>query len=189
MDGYGPLGVMVGIGNLRSSVSLSHLVVLAALAKLLPLKRVLEFGSGEWSTSFFLNKDVFPNLEYLESYETSKDWYDHVFAQVISDPRVNLLYVNKPNLNAASIDLSTFDLCLIDSDGATRGAVINTLVARCPDNLLIVIHDYENPNHKITVENVQPFVITQVAGPQTALVWRGDRINRDELTVLISTIK
>lgn len=191
MQGYGPLGIPVEIENLRSSISLSHLVVLAALARLLPIKRVLEFGSGEWSTPFFLNKKAFPDLEYLESYETSLEWFDHVLAHVKDDQRVSLAYSGNLIEKIASIDLTKFDLCLIDSEGSTRGQVINTIASRCPYNLIVVIHDYENSNHKVTTSGVREFVVTQVAGPHTCLVWKDERLHSsfcDRLLQEVATI-
>lgn len=83
----------------------SHLLILKALSAFLPMRRVLEFGAGEHSTSFFLS---LAGLEELVSVETDPFWIDSV---VTKDKRHTLTQERRPS--------EGFDFVFID-DGASE---------------------------------------------------------------------
>src|SRR4051812_48590531 len=64
----------------------SHLPILIGLARVFQLRQVLEFGSGHFSTLCFLNRDLFPDLQRVQSFETDPEWKQRVEVQANGDP-------------------------------------------------------------------------------------------------------
>ena len=51
----------------------THLPVLELMKRVSNIRKILELGSGEYSTRKFLE---FPNLETLYSYEDNEEWFN-----------------------------------------------------------------------------------------------------------------
>lgn len=70
----------------------SHQPALKALAAFTPITTVIEFGSGPFSTHLFLDREAFPDLRSLVSFEHDMTWVektwvaDHRHALIISQP-------------------------------------------------------------------------------------------------------
>src|SRR4051794_36469667 len=85
----------------------THLPVLIALGGYLPIRRVLELGSGLYSTPAFLDRGAFPYLELLLSIEHDREWGGRVADHVCHDDRFNLTIVSLPvsdALDAVNLD-------------------------------------------------------------------------------------
>lgn len=113
----------------------SHLPILTGIGKSFPIRRVLEYGSGVYSTPLFLNRDVFPDLRELVSIEVDACWRDTVQQKVGENPRLILSSTDIPYPSA-----SDFDLIFIDS--ATYEGKIETIrkVAQSFKGI-VVVHD------------------------------------------------
>src|SRR5579859_3848467 len=68
----------------------THLPALLALRFLRPIRRVLELGAGEHSTLAFLDRECFPELETLLSFEQDPQWAERVKTLAGSDARLSL---------------------------------------------------------------------------------------------------
>lgn len=136
---------------------LTHFPVLLAMQQWLPLRSVLEFGSGESSTKGLLNKDGFPLLVRLESYENDAAWAARVRMQLGHDERLTLNLIDGPICAAVqAMDLEAFDLVLID-DSLTleeRSSTIRAVAAKRPQRPVVVIHDFEQIAYR---EAAKPF--------------------------------
>lgn len=98
----------------------SHIPVLMTLAELKPIKKVIEFGSGKWSTSLFLDKRFFPDLVELISIENDEGWVEHVSSR-ISDDRFRIVLSHLNRVNDIFGLLPDPDLVFIDCDGEIEG--------------------------------------------------------------------
>jgi predicted O-methyltransferase YrrM len=128
----------------RSGVPLgTHLPVLVGLSRIVPLRRVLEFGCGRYSTLNLLDRAVFPDLEALDSFETDPAWADEIAAATRHDPRVRLTTVKGAMADAADAAAGDYDLVFIDDSksGAARAATILAVAERKPR--LVAVHDFE----------------------------------------------
>src|SRR5437016_13483683 len=102
------------MANRSKNPAATHIPILIALSKLITVNKVIELGTGLYSTPLFLNRSVYPFLQSLHSYENNVSWINKV-KQSIKDPRLNLVEVNGPMYSAASeLDFSAFDIILID---------------------------------------------------------------------------
>lgn len=59
----------------------SHQPVLRGIGKFMPVRSVIEFGGGLYSTPLFLDRAVFPQLESLITIESDIDWGKKVCAE------------------------------------------------------------------------------------------------------------
>ena len=67
----------------------SHLPVLIGIGMKSRIRRVLEIGSGPYSTPLFLNLEVFPDLTELVSVEPNAEWAQKARSYGRRDSRIN----------------------------------------------------------------------------------------------------
>jgi len=143
----------------------THVPVLQAMGKLLNPRRVLEFGTGFYSTLTFLNRDYYAGLKVLHAVESDPNWVKHI-RQFSDDKR--LRYVEHP---ATLVD---YDMVFVDN-GQTedeRVVVLRALMAgdvTCP----VIIHDSERQAYRNAVQFERVWEWTAVH-PQTMVCWNGD---------------
>jgi predicted O-methyltransferase YrrM len=147
----------------------THVPVLTAIPRLRPVRRVLELGSGLFSTALFLNRTCFPDLQAIESYENHPHWATTVRDGLGSDPRLRLHLVEEVATAVAGLNLEDFDLILVDDSatGPERTRTIETVARRAPARAVVVIHDFEYPpyrqasasfRHRFRIAGVNPNV-------------------------------
>lgn len=149
----------------------THLPILVALAKMCNVRRVLELGSGTFSTPLYLNRGVFPDLEMLVSYEDDPEWLDVVMDAVGKDVRLDLRMVEAVR-NAIPDDLSRFDLIFVDDSRTTaeRSTTIANIAQACPSGL-VVIHDFEQRRYRIAARGFTHRFVFSTFTPQVGVCW------------------
>lgn len=154
----------------------THLPVLIALASVIRPRRVLELGSGTFSTALFLDREVFSTLEVLESYEDDHEWAAAVQSAVGQDPRLDLRMVPAVKTSVPE-DLASFDLIFIDDSRtpAERSETIRRVEERHPRGL-VLIHDYEQRSYRVAARGFDNRRAFRVFTPQVGVCWndRGD---------------
>src|SRR6266516_3156315 len=89
----------------------THIPVLVGVARLAPIRKVLEFGGGRHSTLTFLDRASFPELVALTTLENDPDWCAVLSGYSRDDPRMELVRVEGPMCGAAErMDLARYDL-------------------------------------------------------------------------------
>jgi hypothetical protein len=183
------------VGRTQTFVKMStepmatHLPVLIGLARLLPIRCVLEFGSGSFSTNAFLNRSAFPDLEVLQSYENDATWYETVRQIVKTDTRLTLAFLD--GLMHSVIDakaVQNYDLVFIDdsSNSYQRSATIRTIIAAQPK--LAVIHDFETFAYRRATKGSYRCYRFSALLPNTGVVWNDDNLTIGQLNELNSFI-
>jgi len=165
--------------------------VLIGLSSLLPVKKVLEFGSGFYSTSLFLNKSIFPDLIELTSYENDLSWYNNVKSKIGDDNRIKLIYINcEMNSVVSKIKLSEYDLIFIDDsiDSISRSETIKKVINQCDSQNIIVIHDYEIKRYRQASKGISHRFDFNAIFPNTGLVWDKKSIDKSILKKLNNLI-
>lgn len=171
----------------------SHLPVLAGLARLFPVRRVLELGAGHYSTPAFLDRSAFGDLEALRSVEDDPVWVDKLSEVVRDDPRVDLVTVQKPMSEAvAGLRAGDYGLVLVDdSTGqAERIETIRNVAASASGSAaLVVIHDYEwKVYQQAAAKFRRRFAFTALV-PNTGVLWNKAQVEfrrLEELNALIA---
>jgi predicted O-methyltransferase YrrM len=152
----------------------THLPVLIGLGTLFPVRTVLEFGAGSFSTLSFLDRSLFPSVERVVSFETDPDWKRRVEAQAGEDERltVTLIDTNVPRA-AAGCNFSTFDLVFVDNGPSerVRAETIKEVVAHIRDRELVVIHDFEYLSYQRAAKAARHRFCFDGYCPHTGVVW------------------
>jgi len=157
----------------------THLPILRSLGAILPIKRVLEFGAGLYSTPTFLDRTVFPHLEKLISVEDDWEWLQRV-KDYIGSPqmrahwpdawsRLSLRY-GSPEKSMLWVDTDDYDLIFIDSGRtiADRIPIIEAIAARKP-SCVVVIHDFEQWDYQHAARGLTGLKIYSDETPWTAV--------------------
>ena len=150
----------------------THVPVLIGLAAIRRIERVLEFGSGHYSTHTFLERAVFGDLKALQSVENDPAWAEKIRAEVKDDPRCVVTSVGGPICDAVStFDLETFDLILVDDSTSAeeRAATIRRLASLHPIHPWIVIHDYEVEEYRRASSGFKQRFAFKAFNPHTGL--------------------
>jgi len=176
------LGLPVHYYFKRATVpAASHLPVLLALGTIFPIRRILEFGTGHFSTLAFLNPVIFPHVERVLSFETDTVWKDRVTEQANDDKRLEIRLVDSEvHKTAATCDFSGFDLVFVDNGptGDERVATIREVANRCDESNLVVVHDFENLPYQQAAAGLPHSFCFDAHCPHTGVLWKGGRIDR-----------
>lgn len=125
----------------------THLPVFEKLFEKYPIKTVLEFGCGEFSTSFFIQ-----HASYVTAIEMqSEDWYKRVKK---AHPSVDLRLALGPFKWKEQPLMSHYDLIFVDGHGDSRPECINWAQDRTD---IIVAHDTEHPYYRWELVDVKGF--------------------------------
>jgi hypothetical protein len=165
----------------------THLPVLIGLSRLLAVKRVLELGCGKYSTLTFLNKDIFPVLEVLDSFENDLEWANEMKEITRGDPRIKIRLIDKPMSEIVpQIDFQEYDLIFVD-DSVTvdeRTRTIYEIAKRKTAVKAVVIHDYENKSYREAAKEFSYRFKFDALNPNTGLVWNGEAISTAQLKAM-----
>jgi hypothetical protein len=134
----------------------SHVQVLTAMLNTHKPKRILEYGSGEYSTPLFLSR---PHVENVTVVETDFEWR----RKLPKDDRLTVLvegYCNPMN----------YDLVLIDDGVNTdhRCRTIRAVLSR--KHPVVVIHDADVPEYRELMDELADEVLIYKTSPDTAVI-------------------
>lgn len=154
----------------------SHVPALVSVAKTFKIKTVTEFGSGRYSTSSFLNREYFPDLEKLKTIESNQQWFLDTMKRN-KDSRLELSYC--PIARMFEFPIPESDLILIDcdcdeDDGQKDFTFRGDLIKRFEDSsAIVVVHDsnFESIS-KFVLDSKYRYRNTYVPqhGPQTTVM-------------------
>ncbi len=152
----------------------THLPILVGLPGLRPIRKVVEFGSGPFSTGAFLESNIYPELITLESYDDDPIWFDRVQSGHIGQQKLSLTLVEGP-VSAAVEDASLDDADLIFVDDSktrdARSATIEAACERLPDGAWLVIHDFEIGQYQTASRSAAYRYIFTTFKPHVGVLW------------------
>jgi predicted O-methyltransferase YrrM len=165
----------------------THVPILIGIARLLPIRRVLELGSGTYSTLTFLNEAAFPHLFQLDSFETDQSWAERLAAATSAEPRIRIKLVDEPiEESVRTLELSQYDLILVDHavNYETRAQTIQWLTKMPFGSALIVIHDFEISQYRYASRGFPHKFEFSAFTPATAVAWHDLPLDRPSLRFL-----
>lgn len=159
----------------------THLPVLMSLARVTPVRRVLELGSGPFSTSLFLDRRAFPDLEDLTSYEDDAEWTKSVLSAVGDDDRLDYRVVDAVSKSVPP-ELGSFDLIFIDDSRtrAERSETIESVAGKGPRGL-VVVHDFEHRQYRSRTRSFDNRLVFSSLTPQVGVCWNGTLLDPQSL--------
>ena len=170
----------------------THVPVLVGLARLLPVRSVVEFGMGHYSTATFLDPAVFAELVRLDSFETDPAWIRRLAPLCAATPKVRATLVSGPMCAAVGrLNFADYDLVLVDDsrDVAARAATIQQVLRHCQPTNVVVIHDFEIAAYRAAAAAAaHQFTMTALLS-RTGVLWRAGPLDAGRLAALNRAIK
>jgi hypothetical protein len=106
----------------------------------MPIKSVIEFGAGIYSSKLFMDRNVFPLLESLVSFEDAPNWAHNVWS---ADPRHALVITQPDGFEMHSAKMKA-DFVFVDSGpGSDRVKLVQHGLKLAP---VVAVHDYLEQN-------------------------------------------
>ena len=176
-----------GLPERHANPYATHLPVLVALAQIVPVRRVAEFGCGMYSTLTFLDRAVFPELIQLDSFENDVAWVERLRAAVGGDSRVRLTPVAGPMSRAVDdLPLYAYDLIFIDDSltAEERVATIRAVSSARPLPGIVVIHDFEHPLYQHAAADFAQRFRFVALNPNSGVAWDAAHIDEGQLRQL-----
>lgn len=167
----------LGIAARSEQPHATHIPVLVGVAAAFLPERVVEFGSGDFSTLALLDKMVFPSVLSVESYENDAYWMQKMTARVAGNQRVKLRYFEGRMREAVrGADLAVADLVFIDDSltGWERARTIKEVAKICGERPIMLVHDYELPGIRMACRRFEHRVAFTRFTPQSCAVWNGN---------------
>lgn len=141
----------------------SHIPILVGLAQKFTIRRVLELGTGAYSTPLFLNRDIFADVVEVVSVEQDAEW--RAKAEAAHGGKIQLTDVEPT-------DRTRFDLIFIDSGHAAQRIQTLCELAATPEcKALIVVHDAEYPPYRQEMGKIGEQYDFTTFNPETSVVW------------------
>lgn len=172
---------LLGVRPTAELAYATHLPILVAISKVCDIRRVLELGSGVYSTPLYLDRAIFPNLVSLVSLENEPEWGATVLATAGSDSRLDLRLVTAI-APAIPESLDEYDLIFVDDSrtSAERSATIREVIRRRPTGL-VAIHDFEQRSYRRAARSFGHRLIFGSFTPQVGVVWSTANVDRSAL--------
>lgn len=114
----------------------SHIPLLRSIGTKFPIRTVIEFGTGMFSLKTFLDKEYFPLLENIYSYETSNLWIEYM-KSLFDDQRWTIESIK--GVKGVNYPCPV-DLVFVDGVDDQRISVLNDLKHL---SSIFVLHDSE----------------------------------------------
>ncbi len=172
----------------------THLPVLIGLPRLFEVKHVLEFGSGLSSTPLYLNREVFPDLVSVLSYENESEWLEKVQEATQHDSRLQLKLIEGRMAGMVdTLNVGDYDMIFIDDSRGfkVREETIRAIAARCKAcGGVVVIHDYERLEYRWASRTFRHHFRFTAFTPNTGVVWNdGSRLASRKLKLMNNLIQ
>ncbi len=172
----------------------THVPVLVGVAAALGPKRLVEFGSGSFSTLSFLDNVAFSSLEEVESYENDKEWFEQVHEKLPDNSRVDLKYFDGVMYQAvAGADVAAADMIFVDDSPAPtpeiRAKTVKAVSRLCGERPVIVLHDYDILKLRISARQFEHLVVFDAFNPQSCAIWHGHPERKPILEEVNRTIR
>jgi hypothetical protein len=154
----------------------THMPILVGLGLLCRPRKVIEFGSGEFSTALFLDRPVFPTVEEVVSFENDAVWFSQVSSRLGGDARLHMQSISGEMASVISTSTLSGDLIFIDDESSAvlRSHTVVAVARGCPDGVPVVIHDAEQWRLRRAIRNFDHHFCITAMNPQTTIAWNGD---------------
>lgn len=170
----------------------SHIPVFIGISKIIKIHKILELGSGNYSTPLFLDKQIFPDLEFVVSYENDILWYNEIKQKFLNEDRLKLKYCDALMKDIVKdLDISEFDLIFVDDsrEAKLRSQTIECISKKINNKNFLAIHDFEVKAYKeATGTELKKFKFDAIF-PNTGLAWRNKEINKNYFSKINKLIK
>jgi hypothetical protein len=169
----------------------THVPYLVGVVGLTRPRRVLELGSGVFSTLTLVEPSLCPSVELVDSYEDDLEWFESMESRLRNNGRAHLHLVSSPIASTiAAIDLNLYDLVIVDDSRtcAERSRTLRSVFSQWSSLKVSMVHDFEIDEYQHAVSCPLERMIFTGYQPCTGVLWRKDYIARARLHELKRTV-
>jgi len=162
----------------------THIPVLIGVAARSQPRRLVEFGSGNFSTLTFLNEKVFPSVLRVEAYENDACWMREMESKLSGNSRIKYHFFEGRMRNAVSeAGVAAADLIFIDdsANGWERAHTVTEVARACRERPMTIVHDYDIPALRLACRKFEHRFPFTAFTPQCCAVWNGNPGRREFL--------
>jgi predicted O-methyltransferase YrrM len=155
----------------------THVPILVGIASAFRIVKILEFGSGLYSTLTFLNRFAYPDVRNVTSIETDPQWMSKISTVASGDSRLRMHLLEEPiERGLENFALDNYDLILVDSstDAKRRASLLDALARRRFLNAIVAIHDFEVSIYRAAAQSFGNRVECAAYNPSTGILWQTD---------------
>jgi hypothetical protein len=170
----------------------THVPALVGISAIIEPARVVEFGCGLYSTSTFLNRNIFPKLIELLSFENDLRWAESIAPLASKDPRLHILSVEGAmHVAARGAPLAKYDLLFVDDSTCVedRCKTIEAVGDSVGSGTAMLIHDFEVHDYRRALPHGIRVFVFDAFMPLTAVCWKGRMIDPRRLRATNERIK
>lgn len=170
----------------------THIPVLVGLGRLLPFRRIIEFGGGMFSTPAFLDRSIFPFVETVDTFETDREWGARVRQLAGEDARFRLHLVDGEMANAVdAVRVQQGTLIFVDDSetAAARSATIRRVGSLGMRDSVVVIHDFEIREYRRAASSFIHHYRFRTVNPNVGVLWNDRPLKRQSLRRLSEVIR
>lgn len=122
----------------------AHVIAMQQIAAKTKITKVAEFGMGTVSTIQLLNREMFPDVETLISFENDPHWYQKIKDQLNDVGRWNVIVCDEAKMPQEFSKIELPDMVLVDSATVVgRIEILRYLHSMENKVPYIVLHDSE----------------------------------------------
>ena len=169
----------------------SHLPILIGLARIIKIRRVLELGSGLYSSVVFMNNLAFPALAELHSVENDANWAK-VVSNKIFDSRFKYTILDGSIRSfLEQVNMDGYDLVFVDDSSKVtdRAQTIEVASKMLANDSLMVIHDYEIKQYRDSSKSIRNKYSFNLIYPNTGVLWNYSPIDLAKLGRLCKLVR
>jgi predicted O-methyltransferase YrrM len=155
----------------------THVPILVGIASAFRIVKILEFGSGLYSTLTFLNRFAYPDVREIDSIETDPQWMSKISNAASEDSRLRMHLVEEPIERVLENFVHhDYDLVFVDSstDAKRRASLLGALARTKSLNALIALHDFEVGLYRAAAQPFANRVECAAYNPSTGVLWQSD---------------
>ena len=151
----------------------THVPILVGVAAVCQPERVIEFGSGDFSTVSFLDETAFPSVRRVDSYENDREWFDQVRQKLSSSRRVNIHFVEGEMYKAVcAANPYAADMIFIDDSPTDRARVptVEEVARSCGAQPVVIMHDNDLWRLRFATQNFEHRISINTFNPQCCIM-------------------
>lgn len=164
----------------------THIPILLGVAAITSPLRILELGGGRFSTPCLADRSLFPSVKEVHTLEDDPEWANVLHALDLEPGRSCVEVVPSIRHRLVTMDISPYDLIFVDNSMsvAERADTLAVVLDRARSDAIVVVHDFEWRAYRAAVKYPWKYYSFRVWKPETGVLWRNERLSRQQLTAL-----
>lgn len=164
----------------------THIPILLGVAAMTSPLRILELGGGRSSTPCLADRSLFPSVKEVRTLEDDPEWANVLIALDLEPGRSCVDVVPSIRHRLATMDIAPYDLVFVDNSMSVteRAETLAVVLDRVRSDAIVIVHDFEWRAYRAAVKYPWRYYSFRVWKPETGVLWRNERLDRQQMAAL-----